>query len=199
MENMNILRRIAIAISGTIVVALMLTLAVPRAAHAVLSALVTVTNTAGNPVPVTGAVTTTQAPQRWNPEFFCANGCGLVQLVPVPKAPSGGDQAFEIQYISGFCFNFPQPLPGGHGALLQLEVSEPLSSIVTGEGAPQITLPVTDLGGGFLFFSQRVDFFASSIFSQPADIALFFPGAGDPSSGSCKFTLNGRLFPETQQ
>lgn len=48
---MNVLRRIAMAISGTVVVALVLTLAVPRAAHAVLSAVVTVTNAPTNPVP----------------------------------------------------------------------------------------------------------------------------------------------------
>jgi hypothetical protein len=49
---MTVLRRIAMAISGTVVVALVLTLAVPKAAHAVFSALVTVTNTPANPVPV---------------------------------------------------------------------------------------------------------------------------------------------------
>jgi hypothetical protein len=49
---MNVLRRIAMAIGGTVVVALVLMLAVPRTAHAVFSALVTVVNTPKNPVPV---------------------------------------------------------------------------------------------------------------------------------------------------
>lgn len=49
---MNVLRRIAMATGGTVVVALVLTLAAPRAAHAVFSALVTVTNTSANPVPI---------------------------------------------------------------------------------------------------------------------------------------------------
>ena len=48
---MNALRRVAMAVSGTMIVALVLTLAVPRAAHAVFSALVTVANTSSNPVP----------------------------------------------------------------------------------------------------------------------------------------------------
>jgi hypothetical protein len=41
---MNVLRRIAVAVGGAMVVALVLTLAVPRSAHAVFSALVTVVN-----------------------------------------------------------------------------------------------------------------------------------------------------------
>lgn len=49
---MNVLRRIAMAIVGTVIVALVLTLAVPQTAHAVFSALVTITNTALNPVPI---------------------------------------------------------------------------------------------------------------------------------------------------
>lgn len=49
---MNVVRRIAMAIGGTVVVALVLALAVPSAAHAVLSALMTVANPSANPMPV---------------------------------------------------------------------------------------------------------------------------------------------------
>ncbi len=49
---MNVLRRIAMVIGGTVVVALVIGLAAPKTVHALVSALVTVTNTAANPVPV---------------------------------------------------------------------------------------------------------------------------------------------------
>jgi hypothetical protein len=49
---MNVLRRIAMAIGGTVAVALVIGLAAPKAVHALVSALVTVANTSSNPVPV---------------------------------------------------------------------------------------------------------------------------------------------------
>jgi hypothetical protein len=49
---MNVLRRIAMAMGGTVVVALVIGLAAPKTVHAVVSALVTVANTSTNPVPV---------------------------------------------------------------------------------------------------------------------------------------------------
>ncbi|MGB7023290.1 MAG: hypothetical protein WBD73_05775 [Candidatus Acidiferrales bacterium] len=48
---MNIVRRIVVATAGMVIVALVLALAEPKAVHAVVSALVTVSNGAGNPVP----------------------------------------------------------------------------------------------------------------------------------------------------
>lgn len=49
---MNVLRRIAMAIGGTVMVALVIGLFAPKTVHAVVSALVTVANTSSNPVPV---------------------------------------------------------------------------------------------------------------------------------------------------
>ncbi|HEV2617490.1 MAG TPA: hypothetical protein VGU63_12870 [Candidatus Acidoferrales bacterium] len=49
---MNALQRIAMGIGGTVAVALVFSLAAPKTVHAVVSALVTVANTAANPVPV---------------------------------------------------------------------------------------------------------------------------------------------------
>ena len=184
---MNVLRRVAMAVSGTVVVALVLTLAAPRAAHAVFSALVTVTNTAANPVPVTGAVITNQAPRRWDPSFICSNGCQDTELT-VPKAPDGSDQAYEVQYISGVCGS---PLSSSNEAEIAIKAEEPPSATLVGT-APVIVLEVSPS-----VFSQRVDFFASSI----APMLFRLQGLdGSPfTSGNCEVTLNGRLFPETQQ
>ena len=49
---MNVLRRIAMGIGGTVVVAVVMGLAAPKTVHALVSALVTVANTPANPVPV---------------------------------------------------------------------------------------------------------------------------------------------------
>jgi hypothetical protein len=48
----NMLRRIAFGVSGVVIVALILVLAAPKAVHAIVSTLVTIANTASNPVPV---------------------------------------------------------------------------------------------------------------------------------------------------
>ncbi|MHB8525838.1 MAG: hypothetical protein ACYDD2_06740 [Candidatus Acidiferrales bacterium] len=102
---MNVLRRIAMAISGTVVVALVLTLAVPRAAHAVLSALVTITNTASNPVP-TQAVDN-PALQSFDGEGFCTFSGGDC-TAGVFSVPIG--MTAVVQDVSGDG-NTPAPLP----------------------------------------------------------------------------------------
>lgn len=56
---MNVLRRIVVGLAGVVVVALAIELAAPKAVHALVSTLVTVTNTSANPVPVTGDVNAT--------------------------------------------------------------------------------------------------------------------------------------------
>jgi hypothetical protein len=48
---MNVVRRIVVGIAGVVLVALALELFAPKAVHAVVSTLVTVSNTSGNPVP----------------------------------------------------------------------------------------------------------------------------------------------------
>ena len=97
---MNVLRRIAMAIGGTVVVALVLTLAVPRAAHAVLNAFVTVANTAANPVP-------TQSVDNPALQPFQANGrcavtglltCDIKQFLIFPISTTA-----VVQDVSGEC------------------------------------------------------------------------------------------------
>lgn len=48
---MNVIRRVVVGLAGVIVVALAMELAAPKAVHALVSTLVTVANTSGNPVP----------------------------------------------------------------------------------------------------------------------------------------------------
>ena len=58
-KNMNVLRRIAMAIAGVVVVALATELVAPKAMHAAQGVLATITNTSANPVPVSGNVNAT--------------------------------------------------------------------------------------------------------------------------------------------
>lgn len=48
---MNVIRKVVLGLAGVVVVAFVLELAAPKAVHAVVSTLVTVSNTSGNPVP----------------------------------------------------------------------------------------------------------------------------------------------------
>lgn len=102
---MNVLRRIAMAISGTVVVALVLTLAVPRAAHAVLSALVTITNTASNPVPV--RATDNPGLNSFLVTLCVADQSGAEGNCNLPDFPSfintPATSRFVIQYVEGSC------------------------------------------------------------------------------------------------
>lgn len=80
---MNIVRRIVVATAGVVVVALVLALAEPKAVHAVVSALVTVSNGPGNPVP-TVAVDTRNVNVVNTPNVNVA-GLPAVQLSGTPS------------------------------------------------------------------------------------------------------------------
>ena len=85
---MNVLRRIAMAIGGTVIVALVIGLAAPKTVHALVSALVTVTNTSANPVPTTDVMRSVAQ----NVELQChifQGGCFLV-------SPTGNLSTFTV-------------------------------------------------------------------------------------------------------
>ena len=85
---MNVLRRIAMAIGGTVVVALVIGLAAPKTVHALVSALVTVANTSSNPVPTTDVMRSVAQ----NVELQCRivqGGCFFV-------SPTGNLSAFTV-------------------------------------------------------------------------------------------------------
>ena len=115
---MNVLRRIAMATGGTVAVALVLTLAAPRAAHAVFSALVTVTNTSANPIPV-------------DPDGNAANDIVLTSLVQISGTSDSVEQSPFVDLHSGSPYVVPNGerfvidnvdvhyafSPGGHPAV----------------------------------------------------------------------------------
>jgi len=83
---MNVLRRIAMAIGGTVVVALVIGLAAPKTVHALVSALVTVANTSANPVPAQEV-----KESRANFVTLSFNGSGYDEILP-----DGSRSAFAI-------------------------------------------------------------------------------------------------------
>ena len=95
---MNVLRRIAMAMGGTVVVALVIGLAAPKTVHAVVSALVTVANTPANPVPAQEV-----KESRANFVTLSFNGSGYDEILPdgsksVFAIPTG--QQFVITDVS---------------------------------------------------------------------------------------------------
>ncbi|MHB8525837.1 MAG: hypothetical protein ACYDD2_06735 [Candidatus Acidiferrales bacterium] len=179
---MNVLRRIAMAIGGTVVVALVVTLAVPRAAHAVLSALVTVTNTSANPVPTYDSGTRFQTDVCFasGSVSVASNFCGLnnSRTFQVPTVTSSGAtvKRLVVDNVSGICSNFnnpalfiktvflsgpfvPDSVPKGvSSAGHHVPIAGALYSYVNSPGAPSpfAGVPETDYSFGpeYTFFFQ---------------------------------------------
>lgn len=93
-KNMNVLRRIAMAIGGTVAVALVIGLAAPRTVRAVVSALVTVANTSSNPVPTTDVMRSVAQ----NVELQCqpsVNGGPTCIVIP-PTGQAGPEPEYVV-------------------------------------------------------------------------------------------------------
>ncbi|MHB8486116.1 MAG: hypothetical protein ACYDCM_10365 [Candidatus Acidiferrales bacterium] len=107
---MNVLRRIAMAIGGTVAVALVIGLAAPKTVHALVSALVTVANTTSNPVPVQSV--DNPALQPFNATGTCSFQipCAVAQILVVPVGLTA-----VVQDVSGTCslesVNTTPPVP----------------------------------------------------------------------------------------
>ena len=78
---MNVLRRIAMAIAGVVVVALAAELVAPKAMHAAQSVLATIANTSANPVP-TVATDTRNVNVANTPSVSVASGTVAVSSLP---------------------------------------------------------------------------------------------------------------------
>ena len=90
---MNVLRRIAMGIGGTVVVALVFSLAAPKTVHALVSALVTVANTTANPVPTTDVMRSVAQ----NVELHCQSSLnGAPSCIVIPPTGQIGP---EPEYV----------------------------------------------------------------------------------------------------
>jgi len=83
---MNVLRRIAMAIGGTVVIALVIGLAAPKTVHALVSALVTVANTSANPVPTTDVMRSVAQNVELRCQSSPAGGPSCIVIPPTGQA-----------------------------------------------------------------------------------------------------------------
>jgi len=185
---MNVLRRIAMAIGGTVVVALILTLAVPRAAHAVLSALVTVTNTSSNPVPNRDVDNSANFPFS---SEVCGGDANFCQGVPnqftVPAATSSGVpvKRLVIESISGAC----DDTSGGSNFIAGVVLNTPAPADSSNSSLEVVFLPAIQTAPGWAMFNGAVHFYAS----PGASVFEGFSGASSSFVGGCLTAVNGHL------
>lgn len=189
---MNVLRRIAIAIGGTAIVALVLTLAVPRTAHAVFSALVTVTNTSANPVPNRDVDNSANFPFSSEVCFGDANFCqGVTGQFTVPTVTSSGVpvKRLIIETISGVC---ESPSSGSNFiAGIALNTSAPTDS--SNSSLETVFLPAVQTEPGFAMFNESVHFYAG----PGASVVEGSTGASSSFlTGGCQAAVSGHLVAE---
>jgi hypothetical protein len=156
---MNVLRKILVGLGSIVVVALVLALAAPKTVRAVVSTLVTVTNTTSQPVP-TMAVDTRNVNVVNTPNVNVAS-LPAVQLSgainanisntsanPVPTIPEQASKGFSIegscQFSGNSCTANPlYTVPTGETAVIEsftefcrIDAGTALSSIIVGFLAP---------------------------------------------------------------
>ncbi len=186
---MNLPRRIAMAIGGTVAVALVIGLAAPKTVHALVSALVTVANTSANPVPNRDVDNSANFPFSSEVCFGDANFC---QSVPgqftVPTVTSSGApiKRLIIETISGVCEN---PSGGSNFiAGIALNTSAPTDS--SNGSLETVFLPAVQTEPGFAMFNRIVHFYAN----PGASVVEGSSGASSSFlAGGCLAAVSGHL------
>ena len=196
---MNVVRRIAMAIGGTAVVALVLTLAVPRTAHAVFSALVTITNTASNPVPVQSV--DDHALHAFQEAATCTSAanfnCQAQGLFPVPLGMTA-----VVQDVSGLCNFNPSPTTSGTAPPPTSVALEAINSAATAttpdnpNGVASVELQTVFQGtirslNTHYSFGRRVALYAASPSSGPQATFAFFVETPENFSATCGVDFSG--------
>lgn len=104
---MNLLRRLTIAIGGTVLLACIVGLVAPRKAHALVAALAQITNTPANPVPVTEVGTQQPFEYTCNRIFTGAAGYNNCQIIiPAGKRLVALNSSARIFVDAGVFVNF---------------------------------------------------------------------------------------------
>jgi hypothetical protein len=196
---MNVLRRIAMAIGGIVGVALVLTLAVPRAAHAVLSALVTITNTAANPVPVQSV--DDHAQHAFEEAARCISAvsapCQAQGLFPVPLGMTA-----VVQDVSGPCNFNPSATTTGFApppTSVGIEAINSAATPITSDnpnGVASVVLQAVFQGtfrslNTFYTFGRPIVLYAASPSAGPQATFTFDVGTPENFSADCGFDISG--------
>ena len=196
---MNALRRIVIAIGGTVVVALMLTLAAPRTAHAVFWALVTITNTSANPVPVQSV--DDHAQHAFQEAARCTSAvsapCQAQGFAPVPLGMNA-----VVQDVSGLCNFNPSPTTSGFAPPPTAVALEAINSAATAttsdnpNGIASVVLQAAFEGtigslNTHYTFGRRIALYAASPSAGPQATFTFLVGTPENFSADCGFDISG--------
>jgi|SRR5579872_2811866 len=196
---MNVLRRIAMAIGGTVLVALILALAVPRTAHAVLSALVTVVNTPTNPVPVQSVDDHALHAFQWAAR--CTSdvnaNCQAQGLFPVPLGMTA-----VVQDVSGLCNFNPSSTTSGAAPPPTSVAIEAVNSAATPStsdnpnGVAAVELQAVFQGtfrslNTFYTFGRPVTLYAASPSAGPQATFVIFVEPAENFSATCGFNISG--------
>ena len=187
---MNVLRRIAIAVGGTTVVALVIALAAPKAAHAVLNAFVTIANTPANPVPNRDVDNSANFPFSSEVCIGDANFCaGVTDRFAVPAATSSGVpvKRLVIESISGAC----EDTSGGSNFIagVTLNTPAPADSSNSALDLEVVYLPAIQTEPGWAMFNGSVHFYAS----PGASVLQGQSGVHSAFGGGCLAAVSGHL------
>ena len=192
---MNVVRRIAMAIGGTVVVALALTLAVPRTAHAVLSALVTVINNVAVVNPTTAGqtravITESDDGQSHQPvQVACspsssAGSTGDFGCPDIFTVPAG--ERLVIEYVDASCVS------QGQVQVASLDVSFNHSGI----GHPLLIKPEGNVFGANVFaVAQPVLLYAD----PNSEVQIDFSTTDSTGQTGCTAGVTGYLEPTNIQ
>lgn len=196
---MNVLRRIAMGIGGTVVIALVIGLAAPKTVHAVVSALVTVANTPANPVPVQSV--DDHALHAFQEAGHCTSAIGVScqaqDLLPVPLGMTA-----VVQDVSGLCNFNPSPTTNGFAPLPTSVALEAINSATTAttpdnpNGVAAVELQAVFQGtirslNTHYSFGRRVTLYAASPSAGPQATFAFFVETPENFSADCGFNISG--------
>jgi hypothetical protein len=196
---MNVLRRIAMGIGGTLVVALVMGLAAPKTAYAVLAALVTVTNTASNPVPVQSV--DDHALRAFQESTTCTSGvsvsCQAQGLLPVPLGMTA-----VVQDVSGLCNFNPSATTSGFAPLPTSVALESINSAATAITADNpnrvVAVQLQAVFQGTIrslnthySFGRPVTLYAASPSAGPQATLTFFVETPENFSADCGVNVSG--------
>jgi len=178
-------------IGGTVVVALLIGLAAPKTVHAVLSALVTVTNTSANPVPNRDVDSSANFPFSSELCLGNANFCqGVTDVFTVPTVTSSGVSVKRliIETISGTCHD----TSGGTNFIAGISLGTFAPPDSSNSSLEIVILPALQTEPGFAMFNESVHFYAS----PGAGVQEGFSGTSSSSfvgGGGCFEEVSGHL------
>jgi hypothetical protein len=190
---MNILRRTLMAIGGMAVVSLVIALAAPKAAHALVATLVQVVNTTANPVPTS----LTDALNSFDVENACnfslssnggSSGSDTCKIPAIYTVPAG--KIAVVETVSGRCVtDTGTALREVRLDFLGNTATSPNSWLVPGPAFPFY-------GGEVVSFAQNQKTYISAVSADaPIDVEIFATAGQKSTTGadSCAVDISGHL------